>query len=105
MMRKQPPPPIDPLKKPIPKTPPRVSVNAEEKKGFFSFLKKKQPVPVGQSAQQPEPKPQKPKKDILTPFKEELTYEWKWLMKKLRIYDYDKEEENLLAYRKLRGWE
>ena len=88
--------------KPVPTKPPRVSIEIKDdtKKGFFSFAKKK---PLD-TEPEPELKPGKPKTDILRPFKEELIYEWKWLLKKLRIYDYDREEENLMAYRKLRGW-
>jgi hypothetical protein len=41
----------------------------------------------------------------LTPYKEELIAEWWGLVKFLRIYDREKEEGNLMAYRKLRGWE
>jgi len=106
MIPEQPKPPA----KPTPKTPPRMSAVKPEKKGFFSFLSRKQriPTPAGPGpvkTVEQKPKEPKPKKDILRPFKEELTYEWKWLMKKLRIYDYDKEDANLSAYRKLRGWD
>jgi hypothetical protein len=105
MMKSKPDAPQGPPVKPIPKTPPRMSAAKPEKKGMFSFLSRKKngPGPVGQPPEPP--KEQKPKKDILRPFKEELTYEWKWLLKKLHIYDYDKEEANLAAYRKLRGWD
>ena len=41
----------------------------------------------------------------LTPYKEELVSEWKGLMKMLHIYDHDAEDKNLVAYRKLRGWD
>jgi hypothetical protein len=47
----------------------------------------------------------KPKEKTISPYKEELVSEWKWLLKKLHIYDYESEEKNLLAYRKLRGWD
>ena len=93
------PPPV----KPIPNKPARVQPGQPgQKKGFFSFLKKAQ-APV--KPQTPTEKPIKEKKDILRPFREELISEWKWLLKVLHVYDYDKEEKNLLAYRKLRGWE
>ena len=89
--------------KPIPKAPPRVIPGVPgQKKGFFSFLKKAQAQP---KTQIPIEKTIKEKKDILKPFREELIAEWKWLLKILHVYDYEKEEKNLLAYRKLRGWE
>jgi hypothetical protein len=101
---------MTPPTKPIPTKPPRVSIEVKDdtKKGFFAFAKKGF-FPFGKkklliAAPESEPIPPKPKTDILKPFKEELTYEWKWLLKKLRIYDYDEEEKNLVAYRKLRGW-
>lgn len=94
--------PKQPPVKPIPKAPSRMSAAKSEKKGILSFFPKKH---VGPGPVADKPKEPKPKTDILKPFKEELTYEWKWLLKKLHIYDYDKEDANLAAYRKLRGWE
>lgn len=44
-------------------------------------------------------------KDTLQPYREEAISEWRWLMKKLHIYDYENEEKYLETYRKLRGWE
>lgn len=41
---------------------------------------------------------------LLTPVKEELKAEWYGLLKLLRIYDHEKEDKYLDAYRKLRGW-
>jgi len=41
----------------------------------------------------------------LTPYKDELVSEWYGLLKLLRIYDKEKEDKYLEAYRKLRGWE
>jgi hypothetical protein len=43
-------------------------------------------------------------KETLAPFKDEFVSEWRWLMKKLRVYDYEREEKVLDTYRKFRGW-
>jgi hypothetical protein len=43
--------------------------------------------------------------DVLKPYREEAISEWRWLMKKLHVYDYEKEERYLSTYRKLRGWD
>ena len=45
------------------------------------------------------------KQNPLTPYRDEAIAEWRWLMKKLHIYDYEKEDKYLNDYRKLRGWE
>ena len=42
---------------------------------------------------------------LLSPYIDEAKSEWDGLMKVLRIYDKEKEEKNLTAYRKIRGWE
>lgn len=42
---------------------------------------------------------------ILTPCKEEAISEWRGLLKMLHVYDYEKENKYLEAYRKLRGWD
>jgi len=65
------------------------------------LLKKKEPVKKTVR----DPKKPAERKDLLLPFKEELVFEWRWLMKKLHIYDYEKEDNNLYLYRKFRGWE
>lgn len=43
--------------------------------------------------------------NLLSPVKEELKAEWYGLLKMLRIYDHEKEDKYLEAYRKLRGWD
>ena len=43
--------------------------------------------------------------NILKPCKEEAVSEWRGLMKLLHIYDYEKEDRYLDAYRKLREWD
>jgi hypothetical protein len=86
--------------RPIPKMPQRVSAKPKiEKKGLFAFLKRKKSEPAKPT------ETVKPKEKTISPYKEELVSEWKWLLKKLHIYDYESEEKNLLAYRKLRGWD
>lgn len=42
---------------------------------------------------------------VLSPYIDEARSEWGDLLKTMRIYDKEKEEKNLDAYRKLRGWE
>lgn len=77
---------------------------------WIPFLKKEKEIPLQTSNPQSEP-PTQPSiilnksNPILSSIKDELKTEWKGLLKMLRIYDYDKEEAYLKAYRKLRGWE
>ena len=89
--------------RPVPKMPPRVSSKSQaEKHGLFFFLnlKRRKPEPSKKPAETV-----KMKEKPLSPYKEELVSEWKWLLKKLHIYDYESEEKNLFEYRKLRGWD
>ena len=43
-------------------------------------------------------------KETFRPFQDEFLSEWRWLMKKLHVYDYEREESVLDTYRKFRGW-
>lgn len=45
------------------------------------------------------------KQDTPNPYIEEARAEWYGLLKFLRIYDKEKEEKNLMDYRRFRGWE
>ena len=69
----------------------------------YPYLKgKKQPVVVEQKEENViAPAPKKRSRTIITLAIEELVAEWKGLLKFLRIYDYEKEEKYLEAYRKL----
>lgn len=42
-------------------------------------------------------------KNTLSPFIDEARSEWYWLLAKLHLYN-EKEERNLMIYRKFRGW-
>jgi hypothetical protein len=44
-------------------------------------------------------------KSSLSPYIDEAKSEWNGFLKLMKIYDKDKEEKNLVTYRKLRGWE
>ena len=78
---------------------------------WIPFIKKeKEVLPIPKSAESPQPLIQpsqtiKNSNPILSSIKDELKTEWKGLLKMLHVYDYDKEEAYLKAYRKLRGWE
>ena len=80
---------------------------------WIPFIKKeKEPEPtkpssVGKKTQQPLKQEETINKSnpLLSSIKDEIKTEWKGLLKMLHIYDYDKEEAYLKAYRKLRGWE
>ena len=70
----------------------------------YPYLKgKKQPVIVVEQKKEEvvAPVPKKRSRTIITLAIEELVAEWKGLLKFLRIYDYEKEEKYLEAYRKL----
>jgi len=59
-------------------------------------------IVVEQKKEEPvAPAPKKRSRTIITLAIEELVAEWKGLLKFLRIYDYEKEEKYLQAYRKL----
>ena len=45
------------------------------------------------------------RESVLKPYIEEAKQEWYGLLKFAKIYDKEKEDKNLAAYRKLRGWE
>ena len=73
----------------------------------YPYLKgKKQPVVVVEPKKEEvvAPAPKKRSRTIITLAIEELVAEWKGLLKFLRIYDYEKEEKYLEAYRKLMGF-
>ena len=72
----------------------------------YPYLKgKKQPVAVEQKKEEGvAPAPKKRSRTIITLAIEELVAEWKGLLKFLRIYDYEKEEKYLEAYRKIRDF-
>jgi len=78
---------------------------------WIPFIKKEKELPpIQKSATVPSQSIQpsqtiKNSNPILSSIKDELKTEWKGLLKMLHIYDYDKEEAYLKAYRKLRGWE
>ena len=73
----------------------------------YPYLKgKKQPaVVVEQKKEEPVATiPQKRSRTIITLAVEEAVAEWKGLLKFLRIYDHEKEEKYLEAYRKIRDF-
>lgn len=85
------------IEKPIPKQPPRLSDMTKGKKPITDTAKKQSSINKMGLV--------KSINETLRPFKDELVSEWRWLLKKLRVYDHEKEEKHLSDYRKLRGWE
>ena len=81
------------IPKPIPKQPARLSGTVKDKPA----LKKKQSsINIMGMV--------KSIKETFRPFQDEFLSEWRWLMKKLYVYDYEREESVLDTYRKFRGW-